>query len=167
MVQLYLDQREKQKGGDDIITVNGKLYSLWVDSERPKTAIETAMYDWSLHASNRAAVQLAFDAESAFRDVLERDVEEEIKSLKESREKEKEEEKKKAKLKPDSISFDTPKPGFLSSWIIVPLATLGKSSQVRQIIRALLPKAIGRGQAERQEILEKYKRDGRLEIAKA
>lgn len=167
LTDMYLEQRRSQPGSDELISVDGQTYPVWIDSERPKTAIEIAMYNWSRHASNSTAIQLAYQAESAFRNVLEREEEKCINELKEAREKEKEAEKREVTRPPAKISFETQKLSFFTDRIAVPLATLHESSQVRQVIKAVLPKALGQNKAERQEMLEKYKNDGREEIAGA
>ncbi len=75
LVQIYLKERKGQTGGEDHFTANGEKYPIWIETERPRIPIETAMYNWSLYAANSAAVQLAYQAESAFRKVLEREEE--------------------------------------------------------------------------------------------
>jgi hypothetical protein len=123
------------------------------------------MYNWSLLNNNSAAVQIAYQAESAFRTELEREEEKRVEELKARREQLKEEEKQKAKSPQKELDFETQKLGFYLSAIAVPLATLGKDSNIRQIIRSTLPKVLNQDISTRKEMLDKYRSDGREKVA--
>jgi hypothetical protein len=46
MIEIYLDQRSTQKGGDGEVEIKGCKYPTWTSSKRSLTDIETVMSDW-------------------------------------------------------------------------------------------------------------------------
>ncbi|HII07921.1 MAG TPA: hypothetical protein HA349_11595 [Methanotrichaceae archaeon] len=64
---IYLEQRRKLERDDDYyIEVDGTRYSIWIDSERPQTAVEIAMDRWIKSPNNPAAQQIAVRALTKF-----------------------------------------------------------------------------------------------------
>ena len=68
---IYLQQRRRLSGGDDVIEVKNasgemEIYSVWLNSQRPLTDVETEMFRWAKDTENSMAQQVAFGAVSNF-----------------------------------------------------------------------------------------------------
>jgi hypothetical protein len=66
MIEIYLDQRSMQKGGDGMFEVKGCHYPMWTDPDhqRPLTNLEQTMSHW-LNNSNRSEFQRQLAVESS------------------------------------------------------------------------------------------------------
>jgi hypothetical protein len=65
LARAYLRQREQMDGGDEQIEIGGRKYQVWLDSPRPLTAIETALYTWLRDEHHPVAQQVAIQTFAA------------------------------------------------------------------------------------------------------
>ena len=66
LIEIYLDQRSTQKGGDGEVDVQGCKYPTWTNSERPLTDVEKAMSDWLNNNKSETQQQIAIEASLEF-----------------------------------------------------------------------------------------------------
>ncbi|MBP0027030.1 SH3 domain-containing protein [Roseofilum sp. Guam] len=83
LTNIYLKQRASLTGGDRVIEIQGKQYSVWLDSQRPLTTVEQAMIDWAKDDSNISAQQVATQASVNFVDKFDKEEAEKIEQLRE------------------------------------------------------------------------------------
>lgn len=63
LLDMYLDQRTQFRGGDEVVTIKKKRFSIFYDpASYPLTEIEKLMFEWMRDTHNRAAEQIAFQA---------------------------------------------------------------------------------------------------------
>lgn len=64
LARLYLDERLKAGPGEDVVSVEGKSYDLWITAEspRPLTGVELCLYQWLLDGSHPVTQQIATEA---------------------------------------------------------------------------------------------------------
>jgi hypothetical protein len=82
---IYLVQRRDLKFSSYPIEVNGVIYPVGIDSERPLTTVETAMLQWIKTPNNPAPQQVATRAFIAFSKALDQKEAEEILKIRELR----------------------------------------------------------------------------------
>jgi len=83
LTNIYLKQRASLTGGDRVIEIQGKQYSVWLDSQRPLTAVEQAMISWAKDDSNISAQQVATHASVNFVYKFDKEEAEKIEQLRE------------------------------------------------------------------------------------
>jgi hypothetical protein len=149
LTSVYLEQREKLEGGDDIIHVGNREYQIWIDSGRPLTAIEQAMFRWIKEARNAAAQRIATRASIAFARILEQQEAVRIHQIREERERKGKEEKSTETPNVDKmIAKEQPRPGFYVGYVVPWLVTLREPSY-RSAIQGLLPEALAQHESGR------------------
>lgn len=161
LTDIYLEQRKNLKDGEDIIEVKGHRYPIWIDSARPITGVERAMYRWSRDAEKPAAQQIAIQASIAFARELEQEEAQRIDEIRKERERvaeEAEEAEGEAVIEP-AIS-KRPKHSSFMDQLASRLATL-RLSHYRLVILGLLPEALAQYRSSRDLmnlVLSKWRR---------
>jgi len=74
LTDIYLAQRAELTGGEGFSEVNKIRYRIWINTDRPLTAIEQVLLQWLGQSQNRVAQQIATQAAIEFARVL--DIEE-------------------------------------------------------------------------------------------
>ncbi|MEM1204812.1 MAG: hypothetical protein AAGN66_16405 [Acidobacteriota bacterium] len=65
-VRAYLEQRRRQPGGIDRLVIEGVSYPTWLAEERPRTDVETLVFDWLEDGLYPVAQQLALGVLTAW-----------------------------------------------------------------------------------------------------
>lgn len=68
LVEIYLSQRAGLEGGESWLEVAGTEYPIWIQAERPLTALEEEMLRWIQDDTAPVAGQIALEAYVAFRE---------------------------------------------------------------------------------------------------
>jgi len=61
LVNIYIDQRQKLKEGEDFILHGSNRYPIWIDGTRPCTEIEETMFKW-IDSNSKIGQQIALEA---------------------------------------------------------------------------------------------------------
>lgn len=168
LYDIFLKQRRQLKGGDATFDQGGATYQLWLYSDTPKTRIEEAMIEWTSTDHDITVMQLGYDAETSFREKFERAAETREAELREARDFQEGQDKV-----PESLGFDSDldkgyeKLTFIQKYFAIPLGTIGKDRELRWKVSALLPKVLVQDVSTRREMMTKYHRTNRGEIADA
>ncbi|NER98082.1 MAG: hypothetical protein F6J86_30345 [Symploca sp. SIO1B1] len=140
LTNIYLDQRNKMKGGDLTTTINDRDYQVWLNAElRPQTEVEIAMNRWvkmKPNDTNALAQEIAEESLVRFVSTLDIKEQEYINKLQKSVEKET------IYIKPTvgEIIKTRPQYGIYLDKIIPWIATRN-AQQYKPYIRNLLPEA--------------------------
>jgi hypothetical protein len=59
--RIYLQQRTRLPGGDELVQIGGRSYPIWIGAGRPLTRLEAVLYSWTLDESRPVVQQLAVD----------------------------------------------------------------------------------------------------------
>ncbi|MEQ9480856.1 HEAT repeat domain-containing protein [Coleofasciculus sp. F4-SAH-05] len=144
--ETYLKQRENLSNGDDEIEINGHRYSIWRDlNQRPRTAVEEAMFRWLKDNSKPVAQQVAEDTEVKFYEVLDQ---EEEKKIQEIQDRQSKQELYSRESWVDPVIVSQSKSGFYLNKLVPWLATKN-AERYRPAISNLLPKAFWHYQLRR------------------
>ena len=158
LTKIYLNQRRELDGGDSIIEINDDEYAIWVDSIRPSTEIEKAMFRWIADSKNPSAQQVATRAYVSFANELDQKEAQRIAEIRELR-------KQPIPLieqKPETSAINIPIKRFreskLAENIIIWLATLSSGSY-DAVIRGLLPEVLAQIRTDKRAmafVLDKW-----------
>ncbi len=161
---VYLEQRGNLKGGDDFIVVDEKTYPIWLNSERPLTAVERAMLRWIKDPKNPAAQQIATRASVVFANALEQKEAQQIIEIRERRNQPIEEATPEITAIPTSLQH-VRESRFVEK-IAIWIATLS-AERFSVIIQGLMPEVLAQNKSNKQAmtfVLEKWRRAADNEI---
>ena len=168
LTKIYLDQRrDLDKGdnkGDNSIKIDDEEYAIWVDSDRPITEIEEAMYRWIGDSKNPAAQQVATRAFVSFANSIDQREAQKISEIRELRK----QPAPQIEQQPDTSAIIAPIKRFRESKfvenIIVWIATLS-SKHYDIVIRGLLPEVLAQKEIDKQAmafVLDKWRKDKKI-----
>lgn len=142
LTKLYLEEREHLQNGEETVRYGGKNFEVWIRSARPRTRIESILYNWMKHSQVPHARRIALEAFVAFADALDRHEPRLIRQVQERRQQ--------AALEASSPieTFELPIIGEVAElgWyehIFVPWSVTWQNSAYRKTITDLLPEALG------------------------
>ena len=153
------------EGGEDFLEIDGKLYPIWVNSERPLTIVETAMLRWIKVPNNPTAQQIATQASVAFANAMEQKEAQQIMEILERRKQPNEESQPEIPAVPTSIQRF--RQSLFVEKIAIKLATLLSAERYNIIIQGLLPEVLAQNKSNKHAmnfVLEKWRKAADNEI---
>jgi hypothetical protein len=149
LTDIYLKQRSNLKSSNDFLELNGTQYPIWIDSERPQTSVENAMYRWIKDPNYPEAQQVALRALVAFSSAFDQLESEKISQIREQRKLKIE----KPQPKMDSLimSGKLVKENKSIEKFMILLATLSANCySYKAVIQGLLPEVLAQNKSNKQ-----------------
>jgi hypothetical protein len=85
LTKIYLRERAELNDGEDYCEINQTRYAIWLNGERPLTAIETVMLEWLRLKSKKVAQQIATQSSIQFVDALDLQEETELTKIRKAK----------------------------------------------------------------------------------
>ncbi|MDV3351284.1 hypothetical protein QGP82_21450 [Leptothoe sp. LEGE 181152] len=168
LTEIYLSQRALLSGGEHIIEVEIKKgtkrkYPVWVNAERPSTAVETVMHRWIKDDSQPMAQQVAARASANFANAFDREEVRQIRKIKENlgiQQSSKEQE-----FASPVVAGQAPQDWYLGK--LVPWLATYNTPSYRISIRNLIPEGLVQKKKDRENlrfVLDKWRKSSDSEI---
>ncbi len=163
---IFLEEREELKGGDDRARIRNRYYPIWINSKKPATSIENMMRQWVVNSKNKGAVCVAYLSESLIREDFGRVEKQCIEEIKKANENVKASQLNEESLMNKKSLIKEQKVGLLVRWLAIPFASIISSPRLKVSVNAIFPIMISQPYTLVEAMLQKFNEDGRKDIAR-